>query len=202
MAEITRRQLVSAGAAAFLSLTWSATAPAADDGAAVEEWMTTWMSSTKLPIGALHVGRFVEPIYYLTKPIRWKPNPGQEDQYQAVDVPVGFVTDFASIPRVFWSLLRPDGMYTYPAILHDFLYWTQERPRDVADQIFRIGMEDFSINRAVIDTIYSAVRLGGGSAWENNAKAKANGEKRILKEFPDDPRTRWKEWKRRLDVFL
>ena len=197
MAKITRREFT---ALFSLSMTWSASAIAADDRAAIEEWMTAWMSS-KLPVGALHVGRFVEPVYYLTKPIQWKPNPGQEDKYKAVDVPIGFVTDFASIPRVFWSLLRPDGEYTYPAILHDFLYWTQERPRDVADQIFKIGMEEFSISKTTIGTIYEAVRLGGASAWESNAKAKGNDEKRVLKQFPADPRTRWADWKRLPDVF-
>jgi len=138
-------------------------------------------------------------LFNQTHSMEAKSGPGR--QVQAVDVPIGFVTDFASIPRVFWSLLRPDGEYTYPAILHDFLYWTQERPRDVADQIFKIGMEEFSISKTTIGTIYEAVRLGGASAWESNAKAKGNDEKRVLKQSPADPRTRWADWKRLPDVF-
>ena len=42
----------------------------------------------------------------------------------------------------------------------------------------------------------------GPSAWRSNAKLKAEGEKRILKQFPDDPRTRWADWKKRPDVFV
>lgn len=36
-------------------------------------------------------------------------------------VPAGFVTDFASVPRVFVWLLPRYGDYTWAAILHDYL---------------------------------------------------------------------------------
>ena len=168
----------------------------------VEQWMNDWMKAVRAPEGALHLSRFVEPIYFLTKPIAWKPNPGQEADFQAISVPTGFVTDFASIPRVFWSVLRPDGEYTYPAIIHDFLYWTQSRPRDVADKIFQLGMQDFDISASTIALIYDAVRIGGATAWNTNTKLKSQGEKRVLKRFPDDPRTRWQDWKVQPDNFI
>jgi hypothetical protein len=167
----------------------------------IEEWMESWISASRAPAGTLHVSRFRDPVYFLTKPISWIPNPDQT-QYQRLDVPVGFVTDFASIPRMFWSLLRPDGVYTYPAIVHDYMYWMQDRPREVADEIFRFGMQDFNIDRVTVTAIYEAVRLGGGSAWNSNAKLKHEGEKRVLKEFPQDPKISWDDWKRRPDVFV
>lgn len=74
----------------------------------MESWMNDWMSVSKAAGGMLRISRFREPIYFLTAPISWTPNPGQ-DAYGAVAVPTGFVTDFASIPRIFWSALRPDG---------------------------------------------------------------------------------------------
>lgn len=166
----------------------------------IEQWMTAWMEGEREHVGALHVSRFAEPMYYLLKPITWKPNPGQE-KLGEVTVPVGFVTDFASIPRVFFTALRPDGVYTYPAIVHDYLYWTQTKPRDVCDRIFKIGMEEFGTPSVTIDTIYTAVRAGGEVSWSNNMKRKKNGEKRILKKFPDDPRTRWADWSKKPDVF-
>ena len=33
----------------------------------------------------------------------------------------GFITDFASIPRIFWSIYPPFGRYTKSAVLHDRL---------------------------------------------------------------------------------
>jgi Protein of unknown function (DUF1353) len=118
-----------------------------------------------------------------------------------VTVPKGFVTDFASIPRVFWSLLRPDGDYTYPAIIHDFLYWQHHLPRATADEIFRFAMQDFHIDQSTVAVIYNAVRLGAGKAWLKNSSDKALGEKRILAKFPQDPRITWAEWKGRPGIF-
>ena len=40
-------------------------------------------------------------------------------------VPAGFETDFASVPRAFWSVFPPYGPYTKSAVLHDWLYVTQ-----------------------------------------------------------------------------
>jgi Protein of unknown function (DUF1353) len=165
----------------------------------VEEWMSAWMEK-KAAQGVLHLSRFKEPIYFLLKPITWVPEP-QQRGYSQVTAPQGFVTDFASIPRVFWSALRPDGDYTYPAIIHDYLYWTQRTTREEADQILRFGMEDFGIDSLTIRTIYNAVRVGGSGAWADNARAKQTGERRVLRDFPSDPTISWSEWKSRRDRF-
>jgi hypothetical protein len=170
------------------------------NAAIIEKWMNKWMEAAQAPGGTLHMSRFKDPIYFLTKPgVGWKPNAGQP--FQPVEVPVGFITDFASIPRAFWSFLRPDGEYTYPAIVHDWMYWTQDRPREEADEILKYGMQDFDIEPATVQTIYRAVRVAGGSAWRGNAELKARGEKRILKVYPDNPTITWAQWKQRPEVF-
>ena len=166
----------------------------------IEQWMSEWMGAEKPVAGALHISRFKDPIYFLLKPIAWNP-PSGDSSLPRVEVPKGFVTDFASIPRIFWSLLRPDGEYTYPAIIHDYLYWIQTTLRQNADLVFRKAMEDFRIDTPTAFTIYSAVRAGGGSAWQTNADERARGEKRILKRFPEDPTISWDEWKKEPDVF-
>jgi hypothetical protein len=167
----------------------------AADSQTVEHWMDEWMKRDRIAVGSLHLSRFSDPIYFLTKPITWKPNPGQES-FAAVTVPIGFVTDFASIPRIFWSILPPDGKYTYPAILHDYLYWTQTTSRDVADSILKFGMEDFSVGTVTSMAIYNAVRAFGGSAWNENARLKSLGEKRLLRRFPEEPTATWADWKK------
>lgn len=173
----------------------------AADPKTIELWMDQWITPNKKLDGALFVGRFADPMYFLTKSITWTPNAGQE-AFKSVTVPVGFVTDFASIPRIFWSALRPDGTYTYPAIVHDYLYWMQERPKDDADQILKFGMEDLSVDSVSSIAIYNGVHFFGGSAWDSNKKLKSQGEKRILKRFPEDPTTTWEKWKKQPDVFL
>ncbi len=91
--------------------------------------MSEWMKISKASDSPLYMGRFKDPVYFLLHPITWKPNPDQADQYKAVEVPKGFVTDLASIPQVFWNVLRPDDKYAYAAIVHDYLYWTQSITR-------------------------------------------------------------------------
>jgi uncharacterized protein DUF1353 len=175
-------------------------APYADPDAA-DRWISEWQSTSRPVAGSLVLTRFADPFYIVTKPIAWTPNPPQQAVYPAVTVPVGFVTDFASIPRVFWSALRPDGDYGYAAIIHDYLYWEQPVTRAMADDILRFAMEDFRVASATATVIHRAVQVGAGSAWANNARLRTAGEKRLLKRFPDDPTMRWGDWKKRSDVF-
>ncbi len=174
-------------------------------GRRAERWIDQLASPATLRSeraqGVLFLGRFRDPIYFLTSSIVWQPNPEQVARYQAVQVPVGFVTDFASIPRVFWSLLRPDGDYAHAAAVHDYMYWIQVQPRSVADEILRNDMQDLRVGNATVATIYRAVRTLGGIAWRENAALKSRGERRVLKQFPTDPAITWDDWKSRPGVF-
>jgi len=195
----SRRQVLQNGGSFLLALSASAlplTLLAAEpysDPAAADQWLLPLLHAPGAVDGALHMGRFRDRIYYLDKEIKWSPGPGQDGP--AVVVPSGFVTDLASIPRVFWSLLPPDGAYTFPAIIHDYLYWTQKHPRAIADSVLRYGMDDLKVSSAVASAIYTAVRVGGESAWTNNAKLRQTGEMRFLRKFPDSPTITWSEWK-------
>jgi len=88
------------------------------------------------------------------------------------------------------------------AIVHDYLYWVQTRPREEANEIFLFAMQDSKVDSALRKAIYEAVTLAGKGAWDNNAKLKKNGEKRILKQFPDDFTITWKDFKVRPGVFV
>lgn len=46
---------------------------------------------------------------------------GVENSNNYVDVPTGFITDGATIPRVLWWLLPPIGEYSQATTLHDYL---------------------------------------------------------------------------------
>ena len=167
----------------------------------VESWMDDWMSLRRLSGGALYFLKFKDPTYILTKEITWKPDT-EISQLPEITVPKGFVTDLASIPPVFFSLLRPDGEYTHPAVIHDYLYWSQSVDRDTADEIFNLGMKEFDISDIHRIAIHTAVSsIFGEIAWNNNKKAKQNGEQKLLKKFPTDPRITWDEWKQRDGVF-
>lgn len=58
-----------------------------------------------------------------------------DDNSDVIEVPAGFVTDLASVPRIFWTLLPPDGKYAKAAIIHDYLYDNALRTKKEADRI-------------------------------------------------------------------
>ncbi|WP_316227166.1 MULTISPECIES: DUF1353 domain-containing protein [unclassified Bradyrhizobium] len=203
---VTRRDVLKALAIAstpplLLARDASAARKKAQISSQVEAWMNRWMTGEKKLGGAMRVSRFRDPIYFLIAPISWTPNLNDAGKYQAVEVPTGFVTDFASIPPIFFSVLRADGEYAYAAVIHDYLYWTQMRTREEADEIIKLAMRDLKVDSVKLTAIYEAVRHFGGKAWNDNARLKSQGEKRILIKFPDDPTINWEEWKKQPGVF-
>ena len=82
-----------------------------------------------------------------------------------VEVPEGFVTDLASIPRIFWRVLRPEGRHAFAAVVHDYLYWMQTKTREESDQIFKEALQDSKVNSTIVELMYQAVRRFGQSAW-------------------------------------
>jgi hypothetical protein len=119
-----------------------------------------------------------------------------------VTVPKGFVTDLASIPPIFYSLLRPDGEYAYAAIIHDYLYWEQTGSITQANEILKAAMQDLKVDRLKIEAIYAAVSAKGQKAWDENKRLKGQGEKRILGAFPPNAGISWDDWRARPGVFL
>ena len=93
-----------------------------------------------------------------------------------IDIPDGFLTDFASIPRVLWAALPPTGPYGKAAVVHDYLYQTMDATthlvtRKEADQVLKEGMEVLGIGRVTRFAIYAGVRLGGWAAWNKHRKS-------------------------------
>jgi len=111
--------------------------------------------------------RLLEPcIYHL----------GEPDGQEWVEVPVGFVTDFGSIPRLFWNLpdLSPFGKFRRGYVVHDKLYiapvirtLTSARAttRAEADAILREALQVLGASWATRHLIYCGVRVGGWVAW-------------------------------------
>jgi hypothetical protein len=97
-------------------------------------------------------------------------------------IPKGFVNDLASVPRLFWSLFSPAGVYALGAIFHDHFYVChefggdmsvdppvvgRELSRSEADWIFLEMMEELGVGWLRRNIIWSAVRIGGGSYWDD-----------------------------------
>lgn len=196
---VSRRWFIT-GMSAF-GLLARQSAAATKSAVTAEEWMQDAVI-TKGSNSPLKLQRFLEPVWVLIEPIEWTPNQGQH-AFPSVKVPANFVTDLASIPSPFWSLLPRDGQYAYSAIVHDFMYWDQSRKKDEADQILKWSMEDLEVSKADVTAIYAGVRSRFGQrAWKKNAQLKMGGEKRILLEPPPAANTRWSDWKKDAKRFI
>ena len=83
-----------------------------------------------------------------------------------VEIPAGFETDFASIPRLLWPLFPPDGPWLEASIVHDYCYREQVPfSRFFADALFRELMRQYGVPRWRRVAFYYAVRLCGWLWW-------------------------------------
>ena len=110
---------------------------------------------------------------------------GKEGSGNSIDVPIGFMTDFASVPRPLWALLPRWGKYGNAAVIHDWCYWEQKRSRKKSDEIFREAMEVLKVPKWKILLMYYAVRLGAGLAWSGNKRLKEKGKNRVAPIMPE-----------------
>lgn len=80
-------------------------------------------------------------------------------------VPNGFITDFASVPRLPLAYWLFAGVGQAAAVVHDFLYSGGAVPREVADAIFLEAMEACGVSAWRRWPMYWAVRVRGGSRY-------------------------------------
>ncbi len=105
---------------------------------------------------------------------------GTEGSGELVEVPVGFQTDFASVPRLLWAFLPKWGTYGNASVIHDWLYWDQHRTRAEADAIFREAMGVLNVRPLTRTLMYRAVWLFGWMAWYRNQADRLDGFDRVL----------------------
>lgn len=81
-----------------------------------------------------------------------------------IRVPKGFITDFASVPRIFNIFILPYGKHSSASLIHDWLYSKNcniEATRKEADRIFLEIMKEDLVNIFKRKSMYFAVRLFG-----------------------------------------
>ncbi|MFV1943504.1 DUF1353 domain-containing protein [Pseudomonas luteola] len=98
-----------------------------------------------------------------------------------VTIPAGYLTDGASVPRAFWSVVPPWGPYAAATTLHDLLceYLSiikDGKPcaitRERCDELLDIAMRTQDVDDDTRETIYKAVclyrKVSGASAPTQN----------------------------------
>lgn len=87
-----------------------------------------------------------------------------------IKVSSGFITDFASVPKIFWNILPPYGKYGKAAVLHDWLYKKGMYSKKESDIIFKEAMVVLRVDKWKINVMYYAVRWFGGKVWKKYRK--------------------------------
>lgn len=99
-----------------------------------------------------------------------------------ITVKTGFLTDFASVPKIPFAYLLFGGIGNYPAVAHDGLYSNSSKvevfdvdtnepfkvTREWADEVFKIGLDERGISGFKTNMMYWAVRLKGGSFYKKS----------------------------------
>lgn len=86
-------------------------------------------------------------------------------------VPVGFFTDFASVPRflpLIYALIGDEAHEA--AAIHDWLYYSAIVQRVVADKVLREAILLCQMPAWKANLFYSGVRIGGWAAWNGHRK--------------------------------
>jgi hypothetical protein len=80
---------------------------------------------------------------------------------QTISVPSGFVTDYASVPRIPGIWWVAGGCADEAAVVHDWIYNQQIVSRDLADKVFLEAMEASGVSAWRRYLMYAAVRAFG-----------------------------------------
>jgi len=110
---------------------------------------------------------------------------GVKGSGKTIHVPKGYITDFASVPKIFWNIFPPTGKYGKAAVIHDYLYshngifsykdkdgiWqTEILNRQECDAEFAVAMIALRVGWLTRRLMYRGVRVGGGWTWKNYLK--------------------------------
>ena len=73
-------------------------------------------------------------LFQLIEPLEY--HVGSFPSKEIIVVPAGFITDFASVPRMFWPIISPIDTHANAAVIHDWMYQTYYAPKARCEWIF------------------------------------------------------------------
>lgn len=83
---------------------------------------------------------------------------GDPADQKFVTVPAGFLTDGASVPRIFWDLFPPWGVYGQAAILHDWLCTNRVLTKNGDSNELKLTQQE-------VDLVLAAAMKALGTPW-------------------------------------
>ena len=126
-------------------------------------WTRIWPRGPDVFLTGLVVSDDARPrMWVVLEPLVW-----EDAQFGRITVPVGFLTDFASVPPIVRDIptFDPNGASRKAAALHDWNYTWHGLDKDHADELLRQSLLVSGISRLTADVFYDAVQEFGLPAW-------------------------------------
>lgn len=95
-----------------------------------------------------------------------------EHLQREITVPKGFVTDFASVPRLPVAYLLAGGEANQAAVVHDYLYHSHLVPRADADAVFEEAMGVTGQPWWRCKLMWAGVRMFGAGPYEERGASR------------------------------
>jgi len=91
---------------------------------------------------------------------------GSYPSKEIIIVPIGYITDFATVPRIFWTVISPVDRHAKAAVIHDFLYdYPECYSRKEIDEIFLEALNVLDIKSWKKNCLFYGVRLFSWYRW-------------------------------------
>lgn len=81
------------------------------------------------------------------------------EEVSGITIPKGFITDFASVPKIFWFFIPPMGKHNRAALMHDYLCWSSLISREDADYKFYKSLKEHGVSKGIAKIMHLAVRV-------------------------------------------
>lgn len=82
-------------------------------------------------------------------------------------IPEGYITDFATVPRIFRGIIWGAGNHNLATLIHDYLYDNQLYSRKFADKEMLYWLLKCGCSKAKSYAMYYACRIGGKKWWDS-----------------------------------
>lgn len=102
-----------------------------------------------------HTWRLLAPFSYL------------DPDHGRIDVPAGFETDFASVPRLPWLFVLFGDVGHAAAVIHDRLYSAGLLSRSASDRVLLNALRSSGVSRWRAWLMWAGVRVGGRSRYRS-----------------------------------
>ena len=102
------------------------------------------------------------------------------DLVGVIVVPKDFMTDFASVPRIPFVFMLTGNTAHQAALVHDYLYTSNEFSRKLSDEVFKEAIEASREPSWRASIMYAGVRIGGQSSWESAGPRQTEAVKQFM----------------------